>query len=506
MDILNLLIDGFFIAFQPLNLGVVILGCAIGLFVGAMPGLGSVNGVAILLPMTFLVPPTSAIIFLAALYYGAMYGGAISSIMLGIPGASTAVATTFDGRPMALQGKADQALIAAATASFVGGTISVVLFTLFAPPLAEIALTFGSPEIFALMLLAFATFIGLGGDDIPKTFFSIFIGLALSAVGLDIMSGQPRLIFFGLPGFYHGINFLVLAIGIYGIGEILWVIETSRGDMSISQATVTVRRILDNVKSLAGSFKIMVMGSFLGYFVGILPAAGATPGSLMAYGVAKTMAKHPETYGKGNVDGVVAPEAANNAASTGSMLPMLTLGIPGSPTTAILLGGMVIWGLEPGPMLFVDHKDFVWGLIASLYAANLFALIINIAFIPLFIWVLKTPFTILAPIIFVLCLIGGYAPTQDLHDIWLMLLFGIMGYLMRKLDYPMAPVVLAIVLGPLAEPAMRQSLLISNGSFAIFFERPMSAAIMTVAILMFALPIFKIARDRWKRRQADRPA
>ncbi len=506
MDILNLLIDGFFIAFQPLNLGVVILGCAIGLFVGAMPGLGSVNGVAILLPMTFLVPPTSAIIFLAALYYGAMYGGAISSIMLGIPGASTAVATTFDGRPMALQGKADQALIAAATASFVGGTISVVLFTLFAPPLAEIALTFGSPEIFALMLLAFATFIGLGGDDIPKTFFSIFIGLALSAVGLDIMSGQPRLIFFGLPGFYHGINFLVLAIGIYGIGEILWVIETSRGDMSISQATVTVRRILDNVKSLAGSFKIMVMGSFLGYFVGILPAAGATPGSLMAYGVAKTMAKHPETYGKGNVDGVVAPEAANNAASTGSMLPMLTLGIPGSPTTAILLGGMVIWGLEPGPMLFVDHKDFVWGLIASLYAANLFALIINIAFIPLFIWVLKTPFTILAPIIFVLCLIGGYAPTQDLHDIWLMLLFGIMGYLMRKLDYPMAPVVLAIVLGPLAEPAMRQSLLISNGSFAIFFERPMSAAIMTVAILMFALPILKIARDRWKRRQADRPA
>ncbi len=506
MDILNLLIDGFFIAFQPLNLGVVILGCAIGLFVGAMPGLGSVNGVAILLPMTFLVPPTSAIIFLAALYYGAMYGGAISSIMLGIPGASTAVATTFDGRPMALQGKADQALIAAATASFVGGTISVVLFTLFAPPLAEIALTFGSPEIFALMLLAFATFIGLGGDDIPKTFFSIFIGLALSAVGLDIMSGQPRLIFFGLPGFYHGINFLVLAIGIYGIGEILWVIETSRGDMSISQATVTVRRILDNVKSLAGSFKIMVMGSFLGYFVGILPAAGATPGSLMAYGVAKTMAKHPETYGKGNVDGVVAPEAANNAASTGSMLPMLTLGIPGSPTTAILLGGMVIWGLEPGPMLFVDHKDFVWGLIASLYAANLFALIINIAFIPLFIRVLKTPFTILAPIIFVLCLIGGYAPTQDLHDIWLMLLFGIMGYLMRKLDYPMAPVVLAIVLGPLAEPAMRQSLLISNGSFAIFFERPMSAAIMTVAILMFALPIFKIARDRWKRRQADRPA
>jgi putative tricarboxylic transport membrane protein len=505
MEILNLLIDGFFIAFQPLNLGVVILGCAVGIFVGAMPGLGSVNGVAILLPMTFLVPPTAAIIFLAALYYGAMYGGAISSIMLGIPGASTAVATTFDGRPLALQGKADKALIAAATASFVGGTISVVLFTLFAPPLAEIALTFGSPEIFALMLLAFATFIGLGGDDIPKTFFSIFIGLALSAVGLDIMSGQPRLIFFDLPGFYHGINFLVLAIGIYGIGEILWVIETSRGEVTISQATVTFRRILNTVKSLRSSAKIMIMGSFLGYFVGILPAAGATPGSLMAYGVAKTMAKEPGTYGKGNVDGVVAPEAANNAASTGSMLPMLTLGIPGSPTTAILLGGMVIWGLEPGPMLFVDHKDFVWGLIASLYVANLFALLINIAFIPLFIKVLKTPFTILAPIIFVLCLVGGYAPTQDLHDVWLMLIFGIVGYLMRKLDYPMAPVVLAIVLGPLAEPALRQSLLISNGSFMIFLERPMAAAITVIAALLFVLPLVRILRNRRKRAAANGP-
>ncbi len=500
-EIFNLLINGFVIAFQPLNLAVVVLGCAAGLFIGAMPGLGSVNGVAILLPMTFLVPPTAAIIFLAALYYGAMYGGAISSIMLGIPGASTAVATTFEGRPLALKGKADTALVAAATASFVGGTISVVLFTLFAPPLAEIALTFGSPEIFALMVLAFATFIGLGGDDIAKTFFSIFIGLVMSAVGLDIISGKPRLIFFDLPGFFHGINFLVLAIGIYGIGEMLWTVEISKGKVEISQATVTFRRIMANLAALRKNLKTMLMGSFLGYFVGILPAAGATPGSLMAYGVAKTMAKDPRSYGKGNVDGVVAPEAANNAASTGAMLPMLTLGIPGSPTTAILLGGMVIWGLEPGPMLFVEHKDFVWGLIASLYVANLFALLINIAFIPLFIYVLRMPFTILAPIIFVLCIVGGYAPTQDMHDVWLMLLFGVVGYLMRKLDYPMAPVVLAIVLGPLAEPALRQSLLISNGSFAIFFERPFSGVIMVIALILFALPVLKITKDLIRRRR-----
>ena len=255
MEILTHLLEGFGIAFLPLNLGLVIFGCLLGLFIGAMPGLGSVNGVAILLPLTFLVPPTSAVIFLGAIYYGAMYGGAISSIMLGIPGASTAVATTFDGRPLARKGMADRALIAAATASFVGGTISVVLFTLFAPPLAEVALIFGAPEEFALMLLAFATFIGLGGDDIPKTMFSILIGLVLSAVGLDIVSGQPRLIFFDIPGFFHGINFLVLAIGIYGIGEILWTIETSHKGVEVAQARLSIQRFMDSLRSLARTAK-----------------------------------------------------------------------------------------------------------------------------------------------------------------------------------------------------------------------------------------------------------
>ena len=482
METLDLLYQGFLVTFQPLNLGLVIAGVTLGLFIGAMPGLGSVNGVAILLPMTFLVPPASAMIFLAAIYYGAMYGGAISSIMLGIPGASTAVATTFDGRPMALQGNADRALIAAATASFIGGTISVLLFTGFAPPLAKVALAFGAPEEFALMMLAFATFIGLGGDDIAKTFFSIFIGLVFSAVGLDIISGQPRLIFFDIPGFFHGVNFLVLAIGIYGIGEMLWTIETSKGDVQLSKATVSLARIVDAFRRMKETIGAVVMGSFLGYFVGILPAAGATPGSLMAYGVAKSISKDPSSFGKGNISGVAAPESANNAASTGSMLPMLTLGIPGSPTTAILLGGMVIWGLEPGPMLFVNHKEFVWGLIASLYVANLFALLVNVAFIPAFIWALKTPFTILAPVIFILCVVGGYAPTQDMHDVWLMLIFGIVGYLLRKLEYPMAPAVLAIVLGPLAEASMRQSLIINHGSPMIFFERPISGPLMGICL------------------------
>jgi len=496
VEVLSLLGQGFASALTPLNIALIVGGCALGLFIGAMPGLGSVNGVAILLPMTFLVPPAGAIIFLAAIYYGAMYGGAISSIMLGIPGASTAVATVFDGRPLAQKGEADRALITAAGASFIGGTISVILFTLFAPPLADVALAFGAAEEFALMILAFATFVGLGGDDIPKTLFSIFIGLALSAVGLDIISGEPRLIFGGLPGFYHGINFLVLAIGIYGIGEMLWTIEETGGKVSVSQANITVRRILANLRGLISTLKATVMGSFLGYFVGILPAAGATPGSIMAYGVAKQMSKDPESFGRGNVNGVAAPEAANNAASTGSMLPMLTLGIPGSPTTAILLGGMVIWGLEPGPMLFVEQQSFVWALIASLYVANLFALIINLAFIPGFISVLRTPFTILAPVIFVLCVIGGYAPTQDMHDVWLIFAFGVAGYLMRKLDYPMAPAVLAIVLGPLAETSMRQSLIMSDGNFLVFFTRPISGPIMVAALIMFALPLIQLLRRK----------
>ncbi len=497
MEILGLLFDGFLIALQPLNITVVIIGVIVGLFIGAMPGLGSVNGVAILLPMTFLVPPTSAIIFLAALYYGAMYGGAISSIMLGIPGASTAVATTFDGRPLALKGLADKALITAALASFIGGTISVILFTGFAPPLAHIALDFGDYEIFALMLLAFATFVGLSGDDIPKTIFSICIGLVFSAVGLDIMSGEPRLVFFDIIGFMHGINFLVLAIGIYGIGEMMWTIETNRGDSAMSKAVLTLSGFLSSLRDMGRTWFSWMTGSLLGFFVGILPAAGATPGSLMAYGVAKMTSKESDNFGKGEVAGVVAPESANNAASTGALLPMLTLGIPGSPTTAILLGGMVIWGLVPGPLLFVEQKEFVWGLIASLYVANLFSLLINVAFIPLFLWVLKMPFTILAPIIFVLSLVGGYSPTQDMHDVWLMLIFGVGAYLMRKLDYPLAPAVLAIVLGPIAEPALRQSLLISNGDFTVFFTRPISGPIMIIAIILLILPALKPLKNKF---------
>ena len=500
--ILALLASGLVEAMQPANFSMIVIGCVLGLLVGAMPGLGSVNGVAILLPITFLVPPTAAIIFLAAIYYGAMYGGAISSITLGIPGASTAVATVFDGRPLAQQGRADKALTAAAVASFIGGTISVVLFTLFAPPLAEFALKFGPAEEFSLMILAFATFIGLSGDDIPKTVFSILIGLVLASVGLDIISGQPRLIFGNISGFLHGVNFLVLAIGIYGIGEMLWTLEQTKGEVIVHKVKLSLADIFRNVRDVRTYIGTTSLGSTVGYFVGTLPAAGATPASLMSYGLAKTFSRDPDSFGKGNISGVAAPEAANNAASTGSMLPMITLGIPGSPTTAILLGGMIIWGLRPGPLLFTEHPDFVWGLIGSLYIANLVALLINLAFIPLFVRILTLPFTILAPTIYVLCVVGGYAPTQTMHDVWLMFLFGVAGYFLRKLNYPVAPAVLAIVLGPLAERSLRQSLLASQGDPLIFVERPISATCMFLALVLVAIPLVRRLLRRHRSGQA----
>ena len=318
----------------------------------------------------------------------------------------------------------------------------------------------------------------------------------LAAVGLDIISGQPRLIFGNIDGFLHGVNFLVLAIGIYGIGEMLWTLETTKGKVVVHKVTMSVRRLLSNLRDIKKYIGTTTLGSVLGYFVGTLPAAGATPASLMSYGLAKTFSDKPDSFGKGNIAGVAAPEAANNAASTGSMLPMITLGIPGSPTTAILLGGMIIWGLRPGPLLFTEHPDFVWGLIGSLYIANFATLILNLAFIPLFVKVLTLPFSILAPVIYILCVVGGYAPTQTMHDVWLMLLFGVVGYLLRKLNYPVAPAVLAIVLGPLAERSLRQTLIGSHGDVSIFFTRPISAICILIALALIFYPVFRNFRNR----------
>lgn len=507
MEILSLLLQGVLTALQPFNLLLCAIGVFVGLWIGAMPGLGSVNGVAILLPFTFVIQDvtggaTAPMIFLAAIYFGAMYGGAISSVTLGIPGASTAVATTFDGRPMALQGRADRALVTAAVASFVGGTIANLLFTAFAPPLAHVALAFGTPETFALMVLAFATFVGLGGDDIAKTIFSILLGLVIASVGYDEVAGAPRLIFFDLVDLQKGIQFLVVAIGVYGIGEMLWTINTSRYKMTVTGADLSARNILREVWEARRTWRGTSIGSGLGFFVGMLPAAGATPASLMAYGVTKMVSRNPQSFGKGNPEGIAAPESANNSASCGAMLPMITLGIPGSPTTAVLLAGLVLWGLQPGPLLFANRPDFVWPLIGSFYVSNFVALVMNIALIPLFLWMLRMPFTILAPLIFVLSLIGTYATTQVTFDLWMMLLFGLAAFLLRILDYPLAPCVLAIVIGPITETSLRQSLIRSDGDFSIFFTRPISGPIMVIAIILILLPLLRLLWLRLRARAA----
>ncbi len=492
MEILANLFYGLGIALTPQNLFMALIGVVLGVAIGAMPGLGSVNGVAILLPITFAVPPTSAIIFLAAIYYGAMYGGAISSITLNIPGASTAVATTFDGYPLARRGKAADALVTAAVASFIGGAVSIVLFTFFAPPLAEFALRFGPPEEFAVVFLAYGTFAGLGGENPLKTVIATMFGLLMSTVGTDIVSGSPRLIFGEITGFYHGINFLVLAIGLYGVGEIFYTLEGGLQARERYQAKVGLKEILSTIRDLSKYWGTLTRGSIMGFFVGMLPAAGATPASFMSYSLAKRLSKTPEQFGKGTIEGVAAPECANNSASTGAMLPMLTLGIPGSPTTAVMLGALYVWGLVPGPRLFVENAEFVWGLTGSLYIANTMAVLVALFAVPLFIWMLRMPMTILAPVILVVCAVGGFSPTQDMFDVYLMFIFGGIGYIFRKLDYPMAPMVLALVLGGLTERTFRQSLIISHGSLGILFDfvgHPIAAILMTLSVFLFLLPI-----------------
>jgi putative tricarboxylic transport membrane protein len=499
LEVLGNLFYGLGIALSPENLLMALIGVVLGVAIGAMPGLGSVNGVAILLPITYAVPPTSAIIFLAAIYYGAMYGGAISSITLNIPGASTAVATTFDGYPLAQKGQAADALVTAAVASFIGGAISIILFTFFAPPLAEFALRFGPPEEFAVVFLAYGTFAGLGGENPLKTVIATMVGLLMSTVGTDIVSGAPRLIFANITGFYHGINFLVLAIGLYGVGEIFFILEGGLQTQKRYQTKVGLKEIISTIRDLRKYWVTLLRGSFLGFFVGMLPAAGATPASFMSYSIAKRFSRETHLFGKGTIEGVAAPECANNAASTGAMLPMLTLGIPGSPTTAVMLGALYVWGLVPGPRLFIENPEFVWGLTGSLYVANTMAVLVALFAIPLFIWMLRMPMTILAPVILVVCTVGGFSPTQDMFDVYLMFIFGAVGYFLRKLDYPMAPMVLALVLGGLTERTFRQSMIISHGSLEILFDfvgHPIAATLMILSLLFFAAPIIALVLKR----------
>jgi putative tricarboxylic transport membrane protein len=480
------LFHGFQIAITPYNLFVATIGIVLGTIIGVLPGLGGANGVALLLPLTFRMPPTSAIILLTSVYWGALFGGAITSILFNIPGEPWSVATTFDGYPLARQGQGGQALTGAFTSSFVGAFFSIVLITLFAPLLADVALRFGPPEIFSIQFLTFCAFVGLGGGNPLKTLVSITIGFILAAVGFDIVTGQLRMTF-GITELMQGVDFIVAVIGLFGIGEILLSVEEGLSFRGVS-TKMNLRVVLDTWKILPRYWRTFVRSCFIGFWMGFKPG-GATPASFMSYSFAKRFSKNPAQFGKGALEGVVAPETAAHAAGVAAMLPMITLGIPGSPTAAVMLGGLIIWGLQPGPMLFKEKPDFVWGLIASMYTGNIIGVLMVLAFVPFFAAVLRIPFAILTPLIVVVCAVGSYAVHNNMIDVWYMLIFGVVGYVFKKLDYPLAPMVLALVLGDMAENALRQSLIMSQGSLAIFFMRPISGVITAVAILFFLMPI-----------------
>jgi len=489
------LFNGFAVAMSPFNMLLMLVGVTLGVIIGVLPGLGGANGIAILLPLTFTMPPTSAIIMLSCIYWGALFGGAITSILFNIPGEPWSVATTFDGYPMARNGKAGEALTAAFTSSFIGAFFAVVMITFLAPLVAKFALKFGPPEFFSVYLLTFCSFVGMNKGSPFKTISAMMLGFALATVGMDTVTGQLRLTF-GSTELMRGFDFLIAVIGLFGIGEILLSMEEG---LAFHGAAAKIRRqvVLETWAKLPKYWATSIRSCLIGCWMGITPG-GATPASFMAYGVAKRMSKNSENFGKGQMDGIVAPETAAHAAGTSALLPMLSLGIPGSPTAAVLLGGLLIWGLQPGPLLFVEKPDFVWGLIASMYLGNLAGLFVVLTCVPLFASILRIPFSIIAPVIIVICAVGAYTVHTALFDVWLMLGFGLMGYIFKKLDYPMAPMVLALVLGDRAEDSFRQSMLISQGSLGVFFSNFLVAGITTLALLMLLWPLIGIVIKKIK--------
>ena len=490
MEEINALFHGFSVVLTPFNLMLMLVGIILGVIIGVLPGLGGANGVAILLPLTFSMPPTSAIIMLSCIYWGALFGGAITSILFNIPGEPWSVATTFDGYPMAQQGRAGEALTGAFTSSFFGALVAVIMFTFLAPLIAGFALQFGPPEFFSVYLLTFCSFVGTGKGNPFKIIAAMMLGFALAAVGIDIVTGQLRLTF-GLTELLSGFHFLVAVIGLFGIGEILLSMEEGLA-FSGKTAKINTRIVLETWAKLPRYWATSLRSCIIGCWMGIIPG-GATPASFMSYGVARRMSRDGNKFGNGQLEGVVAPETAAHAAGTSALLPMITLGIPGSPTAAVLLGGLLIWGLQPGPLLFVEQKDFVWGLIASMYLGNIAGLIVVLTCVPLFAAILRVPFSVIAPIIIVICTIGSYTVHNSLFDVWMVVVFGIFGYLFKKLQYPLAPLVLAIVLGDNAESSFRQAMLVSQGDMAIFFANKLVGTLTTLSLVLLFWPVISWA-------------
>lgn len=500
MGTLEYLFAGFETALTWYNLMFAFVGVLIGTAVGVLPGIGPMSGVALLIPVTASLtgglPPeqaaTSAIILLAGVYYGAMYGGSTTSILLNTPGESSSVVTTLDGYQMAKQGRAGSALSIAAIGSFFAGIVTLIALILLAKPLSQVALKFGPAEYFSLMLLGLAAVSGLAGKSITKALIMTVLGLLIATIGVDNVSGIARFTF-DVPWLYQGIEFLTLAVGLFALGEVFKTIlekEEEHGEIA------KIKNLLPSKTELKASAAPIARGSILGFFIGILPGAGATLASFFSYIAEKKLSKDPSKFGKGEIAGVAAPEAANNAASGGAMIPLLTLGIPGSGTTAILMGAFMMYNIQPGPLLFDDHPEVAWGLIASMFIGNIMLLILNLPLVKVFAKIIETPKKYLIPIIIAVSIFGVYAVQISMYDLLLLLACGILGYFFAKHDYPVAPLVLGLVLGPMIENNLRRALTISNGDFSIFFTRPLSVAFLIIMALWLIIPIVMKMRGK----------
>jgi putative tricarboxylic transport membrane protein len=493
MDILHQLLMGFTVALQPANLLYCLLGCMIGTMVGVLPGLGPTAAMSLLLPVTFHVTPVSAVIMLSGIFYGAMYGGSITSILVNIPGEAASVVTTLDGYQMARQGRAGRALGISAFGSFIAGTLGLIGLTFLAPPLAKAALKFGPPEYFALMVLGLIVLTFLSSGSMVKALMMASFGLLVGSVGTDTVTGTARFTF-GITSLMDGVGMIPVVMGLFGISEMLLNIE-SKIDREIFKTRV--KGLLPTLEDWRQSSWAIIRGTVIGFFLGILPGGGAVLSSFVSYAVEKRCSKYPEKFGTGVIEGVASPESANNSAAQSSFIPLMTLGIPANVVMAMLLGALIIHGVTPGPLLLSQHPEIFWGLIASMYLGNVLLVILNVPLIGMWVQVLKVPYPILMPLIILFCLIGSYTVANSVMDVFLMLLFGVVGYVMKKLKYDAPPFILAFVLGPILEYSLKQSLIFSKGSFMIFVTRPITATCLAAALVLLLLPLLpKIGRRR----------
>jgi putative tricarboxylic transport membrane protein len=491
MDVLQNLYTGFGIALTWQNLLCCTAGVFFGQLIGILPGIGAPTAIALLLPLTFSLNPTSAIIMFAGIYYGVAYGGTVTSVLINVPGESSSVMTCIDGYAMGQKGRAGAALSIAAIGSFIAGTTSIVLLMSFTPALARLALRFGPAEYFGLAVMAFGLLTVFGSGSPFKIFISTVVGVLISTIGMDGVSGMPRLTF-GIPQLLGGVDFIVIICGLFGLAEVFNSIEEPEGGHLVTEK-FRLSEVFLTWQEWVDSRWAIVRGSIIGFAIGLIPAGGITTASFLAYLAEKNASKHPETFGKGDIAGVAAPESANNAASISGFAPLLALGVPGSATTAVMLAGFMMWGIRPGPLLFTTKPDLVWGLIASMYVGNVILFLMNIFLIPLFVAMLRIPYSILMGFIIIFASIGAYSVNNSMFDVWIMVGFGLLGYAMKKLKYPIVPLILAMVLGNLLEKSLRQALVLSAGSFDVFYTRPITAAFLLVALLAYCSPLIRMA-------------